>query len=79
MALAALSVIDGAFRPPLVWWLVGWQEEVRVLSKFRHPNLVILMGFARHGPDCAEALNGFPEPPPNNTCAGPSGSSSTSI
>ena len=46
---------------------------MRVLSKFRHPNLVILMGFARHGPDCSEALNGFPEPPPNNTCAGPSG------
>ena len=30
------------------------QEEVRVLSKFRHPNLVILMGFARNG-------SGFPE------------------
>ncbi|OLP86699.1 putative serine/threonine-protein kinase [Symbiodinium microadriaticum] len=28
----------------------GFEEEVRVLSKFRHPNLVILMGFARHGP-----------------------------
>jgi len=27
----------------------GFEEEVRVLSKFRHPNLVILMGFARHG------------------------------
>mmetsp|Transcript_29603 Transcript_29603/g.53022 ORF Transcript_29603/g.53022 Transcript_29603/m.53022 type:complete len:580 (-) Transcript_29603:47-1786(-) len=26
----------------------GFEEEVRVLSKFRHPNLVILMGFARH-------------------------------
>lgn len=26
-----------------------WQEEVRVLSKFRHPNLVILMGFAKNG------------------------------
>lgn len=25
----------------------GFEEEVRVLSKFRHPNLVILMGFAR--------------------------------
>jgi len=24
----------------------GFEEEVRVLSKFRHPNLVILMGFA---------------------------------
>jgi len=27
----------------------GFEEEVRVLSKFRHPNLVILMGFARNG------------------------------
>lgn len=27
----------------------GFEDEVRVLSKFRHPNLVILMGFARHG------------------------------
>lgn len=26
----------------------GFREEVEVLSKFRHPNLVILMGFARH-------------------------------
>ncbi|CAK9004210.1 G-type lectin S-receptor-like serine/threonine-protein kinase At1g61400 [Durusdinium trenchii] len=26
------------------------EEEVRVLSKFRHPNLVILMGFAKNGP-----------------------------
>jgi len=26
----------------------GFEEEVRVLSKFRHPNLVILMGFARN-------------------------------
>merc|ERR1719262_863402 len=25
----------------------GFEEEVKVLSKFRHPNLVILMGFAR--------------------------------
>mmetsp|Transcript_88048 Transcript_88048/g.257378 ORF Transcript_88048/g.257378 Transcript_88048/m.257378 type:complete len:714 (+) Transcript_88048:160-2301(+) len=25
----------------------GFEDEVRVLSKFRHPNLVILMGFAR--------------------------------
>jgi len=28
----------------------GFEEEVRVLSRFRHPNLVILMGFARCGP-----------------------------
>jgi len=28
----------------------GFEEEVKVLSKFRHPHLVILMGFARHGP-----------------------------
>ena len=26
----------------------GFKEEVQVLSKFRHPNLVILMGFARN-------------------------------
>lgn len=26
----------------------GFREEVEVLSKFRHPNLVILMGLARH-------------------------------
>eukprot|EP00927_Polykrikos_kofoidii_P059605 TRINITY_DN54750_c0_g1_i1.p1 TRINITY_DN54750_c0_g1~~TRINITY_DN54750_c0_g1_i1.p1 ORF type:complete len:1083 (+),score=178.75 TRINITY_DN54750_c0_g1_i1:188-3436(+) len=26
----------------------GFEEEVKVLSRFRHPNLVILMGFARH-------------------------------
>jgi len=26
----------------------GFDEEVQVLSRFRHPNLVILMGFARH-------------------------------
>eukprot|EP00435_Cladocopium_sp_Y103_P064360 s313_g26.t1 len=26
----------------------GFEEEVQVLSRFRHPNLVILMGFARH-------------------------------
>lgn len=29
----------------------GFEEEVRVLSKFRHPNLVILMGFAKNGPE----------------------------
>ncbi|CAJ1455661.1 unnamed protein product [Effrenium voratum] len=28
----------------------GFEEEVRVLSMFRHPNLVTLMGFARNGP-----------------------------
>eukprot|EP00440_Ansanella_granifera_P009208 gb/GFBE01009975.1/.p1 GENE.gb/GFBE01009975.1/~~gb/GFBE01009975.1/.p1 ORF type:complete len:281 (+),score=42.23 gb/GFBE01009975.1/:1-843(+) len=27
----------------------GFEEEVKVLSKFRHPHLVILMGFARNG------------------------------
>jgi serine/threonine protein kinase len=27
----------------------GFEEEVRVLSKFRHPNLVILLGFATAG------------------------------
>jgi serine/threonine protein kinase len=29
----------------------GFKEEVQVLSKFRHPNLVILMGFSRNGKD----------------------------
>jgi serine/threonine protein kinase len=29
----------------------GFKEEVTVLSKFRHPNLVILMGFSRNGRD----------------------------
>eukprot|EP00434_Breviolum_minutum_P039197 symbB.v1.2.034798.t1/scaffold4525.1/size38475/3 len=28
----------------------GFEDEVRVLSMFRHPNLVVLMGFARNGP-----------------------------
>eukprot|EP00930_Biecheleria_cincta_P024073 TRINITY_DN17278_c0_g1_i1.p1 TRINITY_DN17278_c0_g1~~TRINITY_DN17278_c0_g1_i1.p1 ORF type:complete len:1054 (-),score=116.24 TRINITY_DN17278_c0_g1_i1:115-3276(-) len=27
----------------------GFEEEVKVLSKFRHPHLVILMGFGRNG------------------------------
>ena len=27
----------------------GFREEVEVLSRFRHPNLVILLGFARNG------------------------------
>ncbi|CAK0883583.1 unnamed protein product, partial [Prorocentrum cordatum] len=26
----------------------GFEDEVKVLSRFRHPNLVILLGFARH-------------------------------
>lgn len=26
----------------------GFEDEVKVLSRFRHPNLVILMGFGRH-------------------------------
>lgn len=26
----------------------GFEDEVKVLSRFRHPNLVILMGFSRH-------------------------------
>merc|ERR1719171_1270866 len=26
----------------------GFEAEVKVLSRFRHPNLVILMGFSRH-------------------------------
>ena len=29
----------------------GFKEEVQVLSKFRHPNLVILMGFSRNAKD----------------------------
>ena len=38
------SRISGGFRRSPIR-----QEEVRVLSKFRHPNLVILMGFAKNG------------------------------
>ena len=77
LGLRALSVVDGASASAwLVWWRVGRQEEVRVLSKFRHPNLVILMGFARHGSDCSEA-SGIAGTLP--TGAGPSGSLSTSI
>eukprot|EP00929_Paragymnodinium_shiwhaense_P041906 TRINITY_DN21761_c0_g1_i2.p1 TRINITY_DN21761_c0_g1~~TRINITY_DN21761_c0_g1_i2.p1 ORF type:complete len:122 (-),score=30.01 TRINITY_DN21761_c0_g1_i2:28-393(-) len=38
VAIKVLNVPDEA----------GFDEEVRVLSKFRHPNLVILMGFARN-------------------------------
>ena len=33
----------------------GFREEVEVLSKFRHPNLVILMGFARWSDGSASA------------------------
>jgi len=29
--------------------LAGFEEEIAVLSKFRHPNLVVLMGWARQG------------------------------
>ena len=29
--------------------LSGFEEEIKVLSRFRHPNLVILLGFARSG------------------------------
>ncbi|PHJ14706.1 tyrosine kinase-like protein [Cystoisospora suis] len=53
------SVYEGVMRDGgavAVKWLhkpkeAGFEKEVRVLSKFRHPNLVILMGFARHGTD----------------------------
>eukprot|EP00929_Paragymnodinium_shiwhaense_P055418 TRINITY_DN27760_c0_g1_i1.p1 TRINITY_DN27760_c0_g1~~TRINITY_DN27760_c0_g1_i1.p1 ORF type:complete len:1103 (-),score=212.04 TRINITY_DN27760_c0_g1_i1:10-3318(-) len=34
----------------------GFEDEVRVLSRFRHPNLVILMGFARHTDSGARSL-----------------------
>lgn len=37
----AVKVLDGPES-------TGFMEEVRVLSKFRHPHLVTLMGFARH-------------------------------
>ncbi|PFH35193.1 hypothetical protein BESB_060800 [Besnoitia besnoiti] len=53
------SVYEGVLRDGgsvAVKWLhkpteAGFEKEVQVLSKFRHPNLVILMGFARHGTD----------------------------
>ena len=45
-------------EPGLTQWYVhpnegsGFEEELQVLGRFRHPNLVILLGFARHrGPD----------------------------
>ena len=48
-------------------YCVSPQEEVRVLSKFRHPNLVILMGFAKNGsmtsvdePSSTELARWFP-------------------
>lgn len=48
VALSQLPLVKASLYcvcfPPLFW-----QEEVRVLSKFRHPNLVILMGFAKNG------------------------------
>lgn len=34
----------------------GFEDEVRVLSRFRHPNLVILMGFSRHADTGARSL-----------------------
>lgn len=36
--------------------LSGFEEEVRVLSRFRHPNLVILMGYARHSDSGTRSL-----------------------
>jgi len=36
--------------------MAGFEDEVRVLSRFRHPNLVILMGFARHPEDGGRSL-----------------------
>mmetsp|Transcript_889 Transcript_889/g.2047 ORF Transcript_889/g.2047 Transcript_889/m.2047 type:complete len:729 (-) Transcript_889:64-2250(-) len=39
--LVAIKVLKNAEQ-------TGFEEEVSVLSRFRHPNLVILMGFARH-------------------------------
>ncbi|KEP67514.1 UNVERIFIED_CONTAM: Tyrosine kinase-like (TKL) protein [Hammondia hammondi] len=53
------NVYEGVLRDGVavaVKWLhkpreAGFEKEVQVLSKFRHPHLVILLGFARHGKD----------------------------
>ncbi|CBZ54274.1 putative Tyrosine kinase-like (TKL) protein [Neospora caninum Liverpool] len=53
------NVYEGVLRDGVavaVKWLhkpkeAGFEKEVKVLSKFRHPHLVILLGFARHGRD----------------------------
>jgi len=34
----------------------GFEDEVKVLSRFRHPNLVILMGFCRHAENGSRSL-----------------------
>eukprot|EP00927_Polykrikos_kofoidii_P041476 TRINITY_DN35369_c0_g1_i1.p1 TRINITY_DN35369_c0_g1~~TRINITY_DN35369_c0_g1_i1.p1 ORF type:complete len:1270 (-),score=187.84 TRINITY_DN35369_c0_g1_i1:140-3949(-) len=45
---AAIKVIDLAALGA-DFAMSGFEEEVAVLSKFRHPNLVVLMGWARKG------------------------------
>merc|ERR1719262_443366 len=45
---AAVKVIDlSAGGDKAV--VAGFEDEIRVLSKFRHPNLVVLMGWAKDG------------------------------
>jgi len=45
---AAVKVIDlGALGDNAL--VAGFEDEIMILSKFRHPNLVVLMGWAREG------------------------------
>lgn len=44
---AAVKVIDLATLGDNAL-VAGFEEEVMILSKFRHPNVVVLMGWARH-------------------------------
>lgn len=45
---AAVKVIDLASLGDMQA-VAGFEEEVMILSKFRHPNVVVLMGWAREG------------------------------
>lgn len=47
-SFAAVKVIDLASLGDMQA-VAGFEEEVMILSKFRHPNVVVLMGWAREG------------------------------
>ncbi|CAE8618022.1 unnamed protein product, partial [Polarella glacialis] len=44
---AAVKVIDLATLGDNAI-VAGFEDEIMILSKFRHPNLVVLMGWAKH-------------------------------